>query len=278
MKYHQILEALTTTPLLIAPATAESLRKMFEQHASMNAAEFEAARKGTGQCGEAVELEQMTVENGLACIPVNGALGIRLGSFEKGAGAVDYMDIMDDIKTAMADPAVQNIMLYFDSPGGMMSGLPETGRLIEECEKPIYAFVPAGGMCCSAAYWLASCCNGIFACPSAQIGSIGVYCAYTDMSKAAEARGLKVKVFSSGTYKGMGIAGTSLSEDQEKYLQDSVMELAEEFYEHVINARNGQVPDDAMQGQSFRAEEALSNGLIDDVVRDEESIKAFLSV
>jgi signal peptide peptidase SppA len=278
MKYPQILETLTTTPLLVTPGAADALRQMFEQHATMSAADFKAAREGTGPCGEAVELDQMTIENGLACIPVNGPLGIRLGSFEKGAGAVDYLDIMADINTAAADPTVQNILLYFDSPGGMMSGLPETGQMIADCAKPIYAFVPAGGLCASAAYWLAACCDGIFACPSAQIGSIGVYCAYMDLSKMAADKGIKVKVFSSGIYKGMGIPGTSLSAEQEAYLQDSVMQLAAEFYDHVTSCREGAVPDEAMQGQTFRAEEAVDNGLVDDVIQNEDTMKSFLSV
>ena len=277
MRYAQILETLEATPLLITPEAVKSLKELFRQHMSLNAVDFKAAREGTGSCGEAVALEQMTIENGLASIPVNGPLGVRLGSFEKGAGAVDYLDIMADIKAAVADPTVQNILLYFDSPGGMMSGLMETAALISDCEKPIYAFVPPGGMCCSAAYWLAACCDGIFACPSAQVGSIGVYCAYMDLSKMAEEKGIKVKVFSSGIYKGMGVPGTSLTDDQETYLQDRVMQLASEFYDHVTAARDGNVPDSAMQGQSFRAEEAVENGLVDDVVADEDTMKSFLT-
>jgi ClpP class serine protease len=275
MKHHQILEALTLTPLLITPSAADALRKMFEQHMTMSADEFKAAREGVDYCGNEVELEQMTIEDGIAKIPVNGPLGIRLGKFEKGAGAVDYLDIMADIKTAEADPHVENIVLYFDSPGGMASGLPECTAVIDACSKPIYAFVPSGALCCSAAYWLAAACSGIFVCPSAQLGSIGVYCAYMDLSKMADMRGIKVKVFASGIYKGMGLAGTSLSDDQEQFLQDSVMKLADEFYAHVQGNRPG-VPDAAMQGQSFRADEADDNGMVDDILPDEESLLAFL--
>jgi protease-4 len=276
MKYPQILETLTRTPLLITPAAAEAMLQMFTQHAQMSAEDFQAAREGTGECGEKVELEQMTVVDGIANIPVNGPLGIRLGKFEKGAGAVDYLDIMADLKAANENPDVQTIVLHFDTPGGMFAGLPETTDLMASIQKPIYAYVPAGATCASAGMWLAAGTDGIFASASSQLGSIGVYCAYMDLTGMAEKKGIKVKVFSSGKYKGMGIPGTELTTDQEAYLQDSVMQLAEEFYAH-IRANRGDIPDDAMQGQMFRADEAIRLGLADDLVKSDEELMALLS-
>ena len=123
--------------------------------------------------------------------------------------------------------------------------------------------------------WLAAVCSGRFLSPSAQAGSIGVYCAYADMSERAKAMGIKVKVFSSGTFKGMGVPGTALTADQEQYLQDSVMELAQEFYVH-IRANLGEIPDEAMQGQMFRAPEAVKLGFADDIVKSLDAAKAFL--
>jgi signal peptide peptidase SppA len=275
MKFPKLLETLTREPLLMTPGAVESILTMFEQHANLSAADFKLAREGTGQCGEAVTLEKMTIKDGIASIPINGPLGVRLGSFEKGAGAVDYLDIMEDLRKAQDDPEVHSIVLHFDTPGGSFAGLPETADLIASSDKPVYSYVPAGGMCCSAGMWLAAATDGIFASLSAQVGSIGVYCAYTDMSEMAAKRGIKVKMFSSGKYKGMGVPGTTLTEEQEEYLQDSVMGMAEEFYEHMRNSR-GAVPDEAMQGQSFRAQDALRNGLIDDIIKTEEELLSFL--
>lgn len=275
MKYAQILETLTRTPLLIAPASAEALLHLFEQHAQMSAADFKAAREGVDYCGDKVELEQMTIEDGIARVPINGPLGIRLGKFEKGAGAVDYLDIIKDIKAANENPDVNTILLEFDTPGGMMAGLPETTDALASVDKPIYSYVPAGAMCASAGMWLAAATDGIFASPSATVGSIGVYCAYTDLSGMAEKRGVKVKVFSSGKYKGMGVPGTSLTADQEQHLQDSVMQLAEEFYEHMREHR-GAIPDEAMQGQTFRAVDAIKVGMVDDIMKTEDQLMEFL--
>lgn len=275
MRPAKLLEILTRTPLLMKPETMESILTMFHQHATMERDEFKAAREGKDFCGGTVELEQMTVDGTLATIPCKGPLGIGLDAFEKGAGATDYQDIMDDIEAANQNPKVENILLVMDTPGGMWGGLLECAAAIADSEKPVYCFVPAGGMTASAGMFLAAACAGRFLSPSSQAGSIGVYCAFLDTSKIAEARGYKVKVFSSGTYKGMGYPGTSLSAEQEELLQNQVMDLAQEFYDH-MRGNLGEIPDEAMQGQMFRAAEAVKLGFADDIVRDIDELKEFL--
>lgn len=275
MKLPKLLEVLTRTPLLVTPSAVDAYLTLFNQHATMNAQEFRAAREGVDVCGETIEIEQMKIDGSLAIIPIKGPLGIDLSKFEKGAGATDYMDIADDFKSAQENDAVENIVAIFDTPGGMWGGLPETANLIAKSNKPVYAYVPPGGQCCSAGLYLAAACSGRFIASSSQIGSIGVYCAYTDFSEMAKQQGIKVKVFSSGIYKGMGVPGTSLTADQENYLQNQVMELAADFYDHVRkNMRN--VPDSAMQGQAFRSSEAINLGLADDLVDSLDELKSYL--
>ena len=276
MRLPKILETLTRTPLLMTPAAVDSILTLFKQHSAMSAEDFRAAREGKDVCGGSVEIEQMTIENGLAMIPVKGALGIGLDAFEKGAGCTDYTDIMADLEMANENPQVQNICLMMDTPGGMWGGLVECSDMIAESDKPVYCFVPPGGTCASAGMFLAASCSGRFISPSSQVGSIGVYCAYADMSGLAEKQGVKIKVFSSGTYKGMGVPGTSLSADQEQYLQDEVLALADEFYNH-IRANLGEIPDEAMQGQMFRAPDAVRVGFADDILKSMDELQSFLS-
>ena len=275
MRLAKLHEILYRTPLLMKPETMESILTIFHQHATMERDDFKAAREGKDWCGNQVELEQMTVEGNLAMIPVKGPLGIGLDAFEKGAGATDYADIMEDIQNANGNPKVENILLVMDTPGGMWGGLLQCTAAIADSEKPVYCFVPAGGMTASAGMFLAAACAGRFLSPSSQAGSIGVYCAFLDTSKIAEGRGYKIKVFSSGTYKGMGFPGTSLTAEQEALLQAQVMDLAQEFYDH-IRANLGDVPDESMQGQMFRAGEAVKLGFADEVVKDMDTLKAFL--
>lgn len=276
MKLPKLLEVLTRSPLLMTPSAVESILTLFEQHAQLSALDFKMAREGKDVCGGKVDLEQMTIEGRLAMIPIKGPLGVGLDAFEKGAGATDYLDLMEDLQKANETEAVENILAVFDTPGGMWGGLLEATAAIQNSGKPVYAYIPPGGVCASAGMYLAAVCKGRFLSPSAQVGSIGVYCAYADMTEAAARRGVKVKVFSSGKYKGMGVPGTALSSDQEQYLQDNVMELAGEFYAHM--RRNlGDIPDAAMQGQMFRAPEAVRLGFANEIVPSLDELKHFLA-
>lgn len=275
MRPDKLLQVLTRTPLLMEPGAAESIITLFHQHSLLSRADFRAAREGKDFCGEKVDLEQMQIERGLALIPVKGPLGVGLDSFEKGAGATDYGDIMADLARANDDERVENILLVMDTPGGMWGGLLECANAIAESEKPVYAFVPAGGTVASAGMYLAAACAGRFLSPSASAGSIGVYCAYLDLSAMAEERGIKVRLFTSGIYKGMGLPGLALTPAQEELLQTEVEELAGMFYDH-IRASLGDVPDSAMQGQMFRAEKAVELGFADEIVRDVEEVAGWL--
>lgn len=257
------------------PSAVESIITLLEQHAMMSREDYKAAREGKDFCGGAVELEQMVIEGGLAMIPIKGPLGMGLDAFEKGAGATDYADIMEDIHAADENPNVENIIGIFDTPGGSWGGLLETANAIRDSKKPFYGFIPPGGTMASAGMFLGAVCSGRFLCPSAQAGSIGVYCAYMDMTEMAAKRGVKVKVFSSGKFKGMGVPGTALTSDQEGHLQEQVTQLAGEFYQH-MRKHLGEISDEDMQGQMFRAERAVELGFADGIVSSLEELKGFL--
>ena len=273
MKLAQIRSILQTEPLFCRSGYREILWEMITQHATLSASEFKHARTGKARSGEDNEVEQMEVVDGIARIPVGGPIGQKLGEFEKGAGAVDVDDVAAELDQAEDDEEVSAILLDFDSPGGMVSGTPELGTRIMAVEKPIYAW--SRGQMCSAAYWLACCANGVFCTPTATIGSIGVCMSFMDLSKMADMAGIKVKVFGSGAYKGMGSPGTSLTAHQEIHLQARVMQLADLFYNHVRQQR-GVVKDEDMQGQTFSGQDAMDKGFVDGVYNKMEDLEEYL--
>jgi signal peptide peptidase SppA len=273
MKLAQIYSVLKTEPLFCKDGYRETLLEMFEQHASMSAGEFKHARTGKARSGSDLEVEQMEVVDGIARIPVGGPIGQGLGEFEKGAGAVDVDDIAAELDEAEEDEEVKTIILNFDSPGGMVSGTPELGTRILAVEKPIYAW--SRGHMCSAAYWLGCCTNGVFCSPTATIGSIGVCMSFMDMSKMADMAGIKVKVFGSGLYKGMGTPGTSLTPRQEILIEEQIKSLAGMFYSHVREQR-GAIEDSDMQGQTFDGQSAMDKGFVDGIMTSLADLEAFL--
>ncbi len=274
MNYQKIIAALTCEPLLITPAAQSALVDLFRMHAALSAEQFKLQRTGTGPCGENVELEQSEVIDGIMHIPIGGPVGLRLGSFEKGAGAIDLADVQKELLQAEADDTVTGIVLEFDSPGGMVSGTPETADLIAKMQKPILSYIHEAN---SAAYWLASATDGIFGTKTASAGSIGVYIPFIDQSVAMAARGLKMDVIKNdgATYKGMGFPGTSLTEEQRAHLVDRANNIAAMFKDHVRTHR-GDVAEATMRGQSLMAQEAVEAGLIDGIVEDKAAVVRML--
>jgi len=243
--------------LLITPAGYQALTRAFERSAPMDDDDEDGIEAG------------MVIHNGVAHIPIYGPLGRGLTEWDRMMGARDFEDIQDELQMADEDDDVSLIILDIDSPGGMVNGTPETADAIAAVEKPIHAY--SAGMIASAAYWLASSADGIWATKSADIGSIGVYVPYYDRSAMAEGMGIKVQVFSSGKYKGAGVPGTSLTDEQQALIQERVIELAEMFYAQVRDKR-GNIADEDMQGQTFHAQSALQRGLIDGIVSNKDEL------
>ncbi len=272
MKFQRIYQAVHFQPWLITPRAHNSIREL------LNSKLFEvnAERPASDIFGE--DLPVMTIHNGIATIPVHGVIGQKLGLLEKSCGAVGVEDISMDLRMAVSDPSAHAILLDISSPGGVIGGVPELASEIKAAasKKPVYAFTDSE--MASAAYWLAASAGEIYASPSADIGSIGVYLPWIDQSAAYEARGLKVDLIKNtgGTYKGMGFPGTSLTEAQREELQAGVDEVYAMFAGHVIEARQDRdfvLSLEALRGQTFMADRAYKNGLTDGVKTREELIQ-----
>lgn len=274
MNLPKILSILKTEPLFCDYGYRFTLLEMFQEHAELSRDEFVSKRTGKARSGDSLDVEQAEKRGSVMIIPVGGPMGQGFGEFEKGAGCVDDDDLRAEIESAENDDEVENIILNFDTPGGMVTGSIEMCGVVDAVEKPIYAFTR--GQLCSRGYMLATACDGIFATQTADVGCIGVCMSYMDLSKMADMMGIKIKVFGSGDYKGMGTPGTSLTPKHEMFLQQRIQDLAGMFYSQVRSGR-GQIADEDMQGQTFKGNEALAKGFIDDIMPDLDSLISFLS-
>ncbi len=206
-----------------------------------------------------------------AIIDINGVIGRKVSALEKSCGVVDVADISDVLDYAVNDDAVSGIVLRIDSPGGTVAGVPELAGEIRAASqtKPVVSFVD--GMAASGAYWLASQTNAIIATQSSVVGSIGVYMALLDESKWFEQNGLKQEVIKAGKYKGMGIEGTSITEDQRKLLQSEVDEI-HAMFKAAVQLGRGTIADEIMQGQDFFGVKGVDVGLVDGIGTMDQAI------
>lgn len=275
MRLAQIYNILKNEPLLCDNDYRLTLLEMFVEHAELDAAEYKHKRTGKARSGSDLDVAEAVVRDGIAIIPVGGPVAINLGEFEKGAGAVDLDDVAAELAEAEENEEVQSIILNFDSPGGTVNGTWEICDKIMDVTKPIYSF--SRGLMCSAAYAMACATDGIFATKTAKVGNIGVYTVHHDLTQMAAQKGIAVKVFASGPIKGFGTPGTSLSLEQQNFMQAHVMGMAKMFFDHV-RARRGGISDADMGGQFYSGDEAGSRGFVDAIVADMRELENYLRV
>jgi signal peptide peptidase SppA len=218
-----------------------------------------------------------SVKNGVATVPVQGVITRMTSRVERMFyGLCDIDMVASDLQRAAADPSARVIKLAMNSPGGGCAQVPEVASLIQRVgkTKPVVACIDE--LCASACAWLAMSANAVAMTTSAEFGSIGVYIAFLDYSKWLAEEGISIDLIKSSELKATGYPGTSLSPEQRAYLQADVDECYLTFVSHV-RAMRGQVPDEAVQGQTFSAEKAKSYGLIDEIYPDTFSLDEALA-
>lgn len=202
-------------------------------------------------------------KNGIARISVYGTLFNKEAPyFVAGYGGSDYEEILDDLKAANSDNSVKGIFLSIDSPGGHACGNDKVAKAISQAKKPVFAH--SDGMCCSAAYAIASGASYISATADATIGSIGTILPLIDVSGLWQAMGIKPDYITNteGTLKAAGYP-PSQSDEERASLQAETQEYFEIFKSHVLKHRK--LSNDDMRGQAFVGRSALKKGLVDEI-------------
>jgi len=217
----------------------------------LEAAEYQTIKAGGGQS--------------VAVIPLTGTLMKAVGSMQAGTSTVATRRA---IRKAAADPDVSAILLAIDSPGGTVSGTADLAAEVRDAQKskPVWAFIEDLGA--SAAYWVASQAEKVFAnTPTAMVGSIGTLAVVYDLSGAAEQQGVKALVFGTGPLKGAGVPGSEVTDEQQAYFRGLVEDAQKSFDQAVRKARGltDKQLADVRTGGVFGAGEALSRKLIDGV-------------
>lgn len=207
--------------------------------------------------------EMFEVVDGVAVVSISGIIDHDASPLDELFGSVDVDGVRAIVAAAIDDPTITAIVLDFDSPGGIVTGVPEAAAFIAEAskEKPIVAFTDS--LMCSAAYWLASGAGAILATPSAEVGSVGVYLPVLDLSGYYASQGVAVDLIKSGDLKAAGYPGTKLTDVQRADLQAGVDDIHADFVAAVKAGRA--VDDKALRGQSMMGARALDAGLVDDL-------------
>src|SRR4030042_2435336 len=205
------------------------------------------------------------VINGKAVIDVQGIFYNKL-MLDPNWGYV-ILNLENSLLTAVDDYKVKEVILKVESPGGIIFGVSEIHNLIKELNniKPINAYV--NGLACSALYWIPSACENIYSYTQSCIGSIGVYQMHVDYSAFMEEVGIKIEYIKAGKYKTTGNPYEQLSEEDRKYVQESIDQCYADFTKEVAVARGLDLNkiEDWADGKDCETKEALTLGLVDEI-------------
>lgn len=115
----------------------------------------------------------------VAVINIIGPIFRYANFFTAVSGATSVQGIAAQFRAALDDPAVAEIILNIDSPGGEIAGISELSQAIYDGRgrKPVVAY--ADHLMASAAYWIGSAASRVAASPTALLGSIGVLATIT---------------------------------------------------------------------------------------------------
>ena len=211
------------------------------------------------------------VKAGILYIPIKGVL-LNDFPWQFGAYATGYKYIHEAFKRGLEDDEVKQIAFVHNSPGGAVS---ENFDLVDMIhanrgKKPTSALVYE--MACSASYNLASAADKIIISRSGYAGSIGVMMAHFDYSKMMENYGVKVTFIHEFEEKVSGNSYEPLKESTKQRWQGQVAKLANEFASMVARNRGLSVDDiKGLKSLTFSADEALSNGLVDQIATLEDA-------
>lgn len=204
------------------------------------------------------------VNGSVAIIPVHG-----ITTYYDTFFGVNTNRIVSAIGAAVSEKRIKGIVLDIDSPGGLAAGNQEASDAIFAMRgrKPIVAL--ADPTMASAAYYVGSAADKIYASPSGDIGSLGTYAMHVDDSELLKSMGIEVEYIYAGRNKVEGAHGP-LPEDARAYIQSQIDEMNNEFMASV--ARNRGVSKSVVGGESWGegrtllANQAKAVGMIDGVM------------
>ncbi len=182
-------------------------------------------------------------------------------------------NVVNAISEAEKDENIKAIILEIDSYGGSPVGAEEVANALKNAKKPTVALIREAGD--SAAYWVATGANKIFASKNSEVGSIGVTMSYIDNVKQNQKDGFTYNQLSSGIFKDAGDPDKALSDEEVKLFMRDINILHQNFIKTVAVNRNLDIKkvESLADGSTMLGEMALKNGLIDQIGGETEAIE-----
>lgn len=215
-------------------------------------------------------------ERGIAHIHLYGPMAKGLDPIWRILGATDYDDVGSELKLA-GDPKVKGAIVRSKTPGGSTVGLKEGSEALAALAASKPVVVISEELNASAGVYLTAGATEIWATHSSVQGCIGTICSWYSYGNMLEELGITPVTFTSegADLKQEGTSDREPTEEEAKHIQSVVDGLGKEFRDWVKLCR-GDVPAEAMRGQTFNGSEAKAFGLVDYVGGEDAAYESLL--
>ena len=164
----KLLDVLSS-PWAILPESLLEIQAICARHTTGIKADIAALETRLGRPLQ--NTRAVTMRGSTALIPITGPVFRYANLFTEVSGATSLAVLASDFAAADANPAVREIVLIIDSPGGQANGIAEFAQLVRTASKPVTAYID--NTAASAGYWIASATSKIVMAKTAMVGSIG---------------------------------------------------------------------------------------------------------
>jgi len=239
-----------------------------------------AASGGTGEEEFLQQYDERTIggEKDAAAkilrLPITGVL---VSKKSREGGIVDY--VTGSLKQATKDVSIKAIILDINSPGGGITECDKIYREIARFKKArpeVKIIASMDSVAASGGYYISMLADKILAQSTTITGSIGVISYRPDVEGLLEKIGVRAQVIKSGSKKDMGSPFRKMTKEEEDILQNIINEMYEKFVNIVCSGRKNLTRETILKladGRVYTGEQALKNGLIDEIGDFEDSVQ-----
>lgn len=192
-------------------------------------------------------------------------------SGEIGGDRDDQVEMLrEGMEAAYRNGNAKAIIIRANSPGGspVVSNIAFNEiRRLKSLHKDIPVYVVAEDLCASGCYYIAAAADKIYADPSSIVGSIGVISGGFDATGLMDKLGIKRRLKTAGSNKGMGDPFSPETPEQAAIWTQMLNEIHSEFIKAVKLGRGNRLKEkenpDVFSGRVYTGLEAKNIGLID---------------
>lgn len=203
----------------------------------------------------------------IAVVPIKGAIATQSSTSLTQGNYLSSREIATTLYNLKDDSSVKAVLLDINSPGGSIVAAEEITLAINELkkEKPVYSIINDLGA--SAAYWIPTATDKIYASKSSIVGNIGATSASLGFENLIKEYNITYRKLTSAEHKDIGTPFREPTKEDEKIIMELLQQAHKEFVNQVATGRNMSIEEveNLATGTIFTGNKAKELGLIDEI-------------